>query len=305
MPPAHLLITSHYTHITHINLLSYRQRLLVHLHTLTPTMSEWAGPKGKPPTRPHKSSRLRNEVLVESTDDERTEHNSHIQVPGSDVVIPETQLQHGKVDTGEFGDDLRPGDSGSDHPMSPNSLALLSRNHVAKSHEAPGVPLNVQFLSRPSRNEPLPPPSNFFFKPARKATSTQIPQLNAAPVLNSNVSAVVFTAPEPVAAANERRYYVLPELLPSLTHLTRVDDTAEINERGVPQANLEVFISSAQEEEEPPTPTLPEIENGKGNAQPNIHPVQHRILENPSHRVQDSVPDIASHPAVQDSRIDE
>ena len=161
----------------------------------TATMSEWRGSKGKPPTKPHNPSRLRNEVLADSVSDERAGEQSRVQVPDSDVIIPETQPDNGDVDATDW----------PDEPMSPKSYAVLSRNQIFKRGETLATSLDVQLLSRPSQDEPSAPPSNFFFKPARTVLSRSDPKSRSAPTSDVAASAVVPTSSELADVATERK----------------------------------------------------------------------------------------------------
>jgi hypothetical protein len=89
-----------------------------------------------------------------------------------------------------------------------------------------------------------------------------------------------------------------------IAHLTRVDNATEDNHRDLTQADLGVFFSSVHKEEEPPTPTLPEVGVKNNEAQPSLHPVQDYILTNPSLQVHDGVLNIASRSGVQHSQTD-
>jgi hypothetical protein len=168
-------------------------------------MAEWAGPKGKAPTKPLPPSRLRNEVRQDATDDEYADGENHVRVPDSDSVIPETQLHHVEDDADDFGDDLPPDTGGLDLCMSPNSHALIIRNQFVKKGEPSGTAVNVRFLSRPIQNTPSPPPSHFFYPPPRKAPPTRALKPEAAAVAKLAEANVASTAPEPEEVTRERK----------------------------------------------------------------------------------------------------
>jgi hypothetical protein len=173
-------------------------------------MPDWAGSKADAPTKPHKSSRLRNEVLAESIDDERAGDGSRIEVPDSDIVIPETQPDNGEINAEEFGDGLGPGGNASSHLLSPKTHAVVSRNRVTRSRETPAAPPNVQYFSRPSKVGELEPHLNFHFTPAGKIVSKQTPKVKPAPIPLAVFTTVAPTAQEPVTVPDKRKYYVRP-----------------------------------------------------------------------------------------------
>jgi hypothetical protein len=93
-------------------------------------------------TQPKRRSNLRNEVHSESTDDKKSNIQGNIQVPDSDTVVPETQLEGMGCDHGD--------DSASDlAPLSPNTQAFLDSRVVHK--KTPELtPFLVAGLNRPA-----------------------------------------------------------------------------------------------------------------------------------------------------------
>jgi hypothetical protein len=110
-------------------------------------------------------SGLRHEVNPESADDERAQGHEQIQVPDSQEAVPETQL------TANYGLD-------SDAPDSPNTRAVIERNHISNSkakESVDAIPFNVMYLSKESFAERDGATSPVFaFKPLKPkgATST-------------------------------------------------------------------------------------------------------------------------------------
>ncbi|KAF1850209.1 uncharacterized protein K460DRAFT_350291 [Cucurbitaria berberidis CBS 394.84] len=137
--------------------------------------------KGKQPAKTHKPSRLRNEVRPESTDDERDVEKHNIQVPHSDSVIPDTQLQQDeRIDGVGHRFDKR-SDYGEEVPLSPNSADIIERNAVRKMTEAlEPAPFTIKLLTKEgcgSRGTPAPSTSSAFsFGQVRKVHSKTSPK---------------------------------------------------------------------------------------------------------------------------------
>ncbi|KAF2680868.1 hypothetical protein K458DRAFT_88845 [Lentithecium fluviatile CBS 122367] len=228
-------------------------------------MSERPGSRGKPRTRPHHPSGLRNEVRVESTDDESANHGSRIEVPGGDIVIPDMQLENFRDD-----DDLGHGDGGSYHPMSPGSRALISRNRISRSRKGPDALLEVKFLSRPdqlSRHGDSPPPF-FLFKPAPKASSMPTRKEEAVSSQEASAPLAAATALDPAAQAPTEGgvTYENQPVLPEIHHVQ----------------------SSVQPEQEPPTLTLPPLDD------------EHEFVQTAFQTAEDDILDVTPHPVAKD-----
>jgi hypothetical protein len=121
---------------------------------------------GKQPAKQLKPSRLRNEVNPESISEESATKYNAIQVPGSQTVIPETQLEH-------YADTV----PGSD-PLSPSDAALLERTALPRKGKEPmsvsDFPLDFKYLSKDnllSQSTSAIPPVAFSFGQARQMTA--------------------------------------------------------------------------------------------------------------------------------------
>jgi len=79
-------------------------------------MAELTDNQGMQPKH-HRPSKLRNEVHREMTDDERVPDQSYVQVPDSDILVPETQFEPEDDDQ---------------HAASPKTEAILAKNAVSK-----------------------------------------------------------------------------------------------------------------------------------------------------------------------------
>lgn len=108
-------------------------------------MSERVGPKGQQWTGTHHPSGLRNELRAGSDRDGEAPDERRGQVPDSDTVIPETQLEDLQRHI-ESSPMLH--DGGSDPSLSPGSQALLNKNRVIKTTHAPEVDSEVKYLKR-------------------------------------------------------------------------------------------------------------------------------------------------------------
>jgi hypothetical protein len=139
--------------------------------------------------RPHyKPSQLKNQINVESIDDERTPEVDSVQAPDSQIVIPETQFDQDQ----EAGHVL---DNESDHGdviLSPMSAAVLDRNAVRKNSETVDTPFAVTLFTKDRISRESSPFSaasvGFSFgQPKRAAISAQ---------LQTMPSGVVVTTPQ-------------------------------------------------------------------------------------------------------------
>ncbi|KAI8931773.1 hypothetical protein NX059_011411 [Plenodomus lindquistii] len=84
-------------------------------------------PKGQQPAKPHGQSRLRNEYYANSTD------NEIVQVPNSEPVVEETQLEHNGAFSTFDHDTDKQSDYGNDEGF--DDAALLERTSVMKTTE--------------------------------------------------------------------------------------------------------------------------------------------------------------------------
>jgi hypothetical protein len=120
----------------------------------------------------YKPSRLRQEVNLESTDDERAPNPHSIQSPDSQTAVPETQFEHPE--------DVRTDEQA---PLSPGTTATLERTTVRKNTESvkPLAPFTGQFLSRPpaSGESVLRPEPEVHF------TFGQPPKASKKPIMNT------------------------------------------------------------------------------------------------------------------------
>jgi hypothetical protein len=134
-------------------------------------------PAGKQPAKRLKPSRLKYEVRAESTDDENLSEAGPVQLPESQTVVPETQLEHHLDHKSKHGD-----------PLSPSSAALLDRNTHEKSSQI------IDFTSFPVRLFSKEPFSNgssaapvssvgFSFGQPKKAASKTPPKIEAVMLL--------------------------------------------------------------------------------------------------------------------------
>jgi hypothetical protein len=138
--------------------------------------------KGRRPTTKYKPSRLRQEVNVESTNDEGISEALSAQLPDSQIVVPETQCEH-----------LEDSEPANEHSLSPRSAALLNRNTIKKKIESPS-PSDSAFnmLKNPfgmnERSSTLDPPTGFCFEQpkAAKKLSQNIGALKVQPTLESS-----------------------------------------------------------------------------------------------------------------------
>jgi hypothetical protein len=125
--------------------------------------------------QPHyKPSRLKNQVSLESGDEDRTLEVVPVQAPDSQVVIPETQFDQNQ----EVGHAL---DNESDHGdviLSPKSAAILERNAVKKKNETIDTPFAVTLftkdrISKENSTLPIASVGFSFGQPKRAAMSSQ------------------------------------------------------------------------------------------------------------------------------------
>jgi hypothetical protein len=241
------------------------------------------GSKGKPPTKPHYPSRLRNEVLAESVTEDEPHKESHVEVPGSDTVIPETQLDDKEYDLNDIDDDREPGDGGSDHPMSPKSHALLSRNQASMNCKVLAPLPEIQFLSRPSDGDA--PNTSFSFKPPKKTHRTQIPEDETTSLQDIHTTAG--TAPDFITVVKTNGESTLAKVIRTCSaNLPCIGGTAEENQRTSP--DVYHVESSVQPDQELPTPTPPQWIHGTNSI--NITPVPNG----------NSILHVASYPVVED-----
>jgi hypothetical protein len=126
-------------------------------------------PAGKQPAAARKPSRLRNEVSPRSSEGETAAERITVQVPDSQVVIPETQVEYAE----EHADV-------SHLPLSPKSAAVIDQLTVKKksgSDKLPAVP--IQLLSKEDLlgNSSFPPAPSVGFSFANRATSKPSPKI--------------------------------------------------------------------------------------------------------------------------------
>jgi hypothetical protein len=133
------------------------------------------GARGQQPPKRNKPSRLRYEMQADSRDDQGVTAGNCVQVPDSQTVIPETQLDngtYGQAHDKEF-------DRGE--PLSPNSAAILDRTAAKKGTETiASSPITVTYLtkdsfSNPSGSAPLP---TFSFSQAKRTVKV-LPKVEA------------------------------------------------------------------------------------------------------------------------------
>jgi hypothetical protein len=134
-------------------------------------------PAGKQPAKRLKPSRLKYEVRAESTDDEKLSEAGPVQVPDSQTIVPETQLEHQLDHKSKHGD-----------PLSPFSAALLDRNtHKKSSQIIDSSSFPVRLFSKESffnGSSPGPVSSvGFSFGQPKKAASKIPPKVEAATLL--------------------------------------------------------------------------------------------------------------------------
>jgi hypothetical protein len=85
----------------------------------------------KPAMKEQKPSRLRQEVRPESTDDETDGHSRVVQVPHSDMVILDTQIDHSRHANQPL-ESHDPKLNMPEAPLSPNSQSTLNRFGATK-----------------------------------------------------------------------------------------------------------------------------------------------------------------------------
>jgi hypothetical protein len=149
------------------------------------------GSTGKAPV----PSSLRYETRPESTDDERAVDQPHVQVPNSDVAIPETQLEQ---------DDYQCGHAGSEVPLSLNDDGILAKCAVSRDKKSlESEPFEAKLLSREGlsrHHEPNAP--QFSFASSRSSV------LNNPSGRNPSM---VKTVREPVSGCGTLRQTLNPE----------------------------------------------------------------------------------------------
>ncbi|PSN75104.1 hypothetical protein BS50DRAFT_32845 [Corynespora cassiicola Philippines] len=128
-------------------------------------MSGRTGPKAKQPIKYGEigSSRLRYEIQPDLMVDEHFAGKSNIEVPGSDIIIPETQPDNGEE---EMQNRLL-----EEEPLSPNSRSLIEKNAATKESSSLAPPEPYKFLSKQSTTDSgLLTPSFSFAPMASKNT---------------------------------------------------------------------------------------------------------------------------------------
>ncbi|KAJ4299283.1 hypothetical protein N0V90_004527 [Kalmusia sp. IMI 367209] len=110
-------------------------------------MSELYGQKGKHPAMSHGPSHLRNEYRAESTGDDRITKESIMQVPDSQVIVPESQYDQ-LSDTFENGRGL---DAKADleQLMNDKDAAFLERNRFTKNTTTVASFSDIKLLCKP------------------------------------------------------------------------------------------------------------------------------------------------------------
>jgi hypothetical protein len=129
----------------------------------------------------HRPSKLRNEVHQDSTDDERVPDQSYVQVPDSDIRVPETQFRHEEDDQCD---------------ASPRTEAILAKNAVSKP-QVVDKPIPFTYgLSKPTFQRDREASPQFMFAHARlpvpKAAAKEVTHPKPIPE-----PAAVFVAPQP------------------------------------------------------------------------------------------------------------
>ena len=145
-----------------------------------------SNPKRKQPFTPGRSSHLRQDVTADVNGDVCTRGEAEVQVPDSQVVIPETQLDslghptcsEGIEDAGLTLDTRQP-----EHP-SRDDDAFLSRVQISRKAPAPDSNFPVNFLQRPAVHAG----SSFsFVVPSRgtKPTQNRVTHIRSHKVVNA------------------------------------------------------------------------------------------------------------------------
>jgi hypothetical protein len=125
----------------------------------------------------HKPSRLRNEIRPESTNDKRDTQKHVVQVPHSDTIVLETQLDdNGRFDATDFDLGLTNKPDDGEVPLSPRSAAMLERNTATKKTQPPeSTPLTIKLLSKidfSKRVDSSSVPSFSFGRPTKASSKT-------------------------------------------------------------------------------------------------------------------------------------
>jgi hypothetical protein len=121
-------------------------------------------PAGKQPAAARKPSRLRNEVSPRSSEGETAAESVTVQVPDSQVVIPETQVEYAE----EHADV-------SHLPLSPKSAAVFDQLTVKKksgSDKPPAVPIQMLSKANLLGNNSFPPPPSVGFSFGQPISAT-------------------------------------------------------------------------------------------------------------------------------------
>lgn len=130
--------------------------------------------KGKRPVQMHPSSKLRNEIHPESTDDERDKRKYVAQEPDSDTVIPETPLaRHRQLER--------------EASLSPKARAVVECNVVKKKPRASNPsPVAFRLFTKESigigDRTFTPASSSFSYGPRKMPQKMKIPQVQTADV---------------------------------------------------------------------------------------------------------------------------
>lgn len=163
-------------------------------------MARFSG-KGRRIPQTHPPSGLRNEVCVESTEDEIDVPKEVVQEPHSDTVIPETPLDKG----GHFQDHgfaVNNQPIGCDRSLSPGDQALVERLRLTKKAQAPeSSPIAIKYLIKPTIESTHRPifsrPNSFSFMPAKNIRNKPtLESEDAASQLTNRANLSLPTVPE-------------------------------------------------------------------------------------------------------------
>jgi hypothetical protein len=157
---------------THHSFVGVVEPALLRCSALTVVVMAVPPSKQKQLSADYKPSRLRQQVNLESTDDERAPESHSIQSPDSQIAVPETQL--------ERSEDIRTDEQAT---LSPKTAAILKRTTVRKGTES-AEPIEFftgQFFSRP----PTSGKSSLTPEPAVRFTFGQPPNAAKKPVSNA------------------------------------------------------------------------------------------------------------------------